>query len=121
MKVSRSTGRSPGGSLLAACTRSRARPEFKRAADELFDETDLLMAQEFLPTEFDWRVGVLAGEPLFLCQCCMACGHWQIVKHRADGSAREGGFRTFRILAGFAVTKRFCWLLSNGRVVYGGV
>jgi hypothetical protein len=20
---------------------------------------------------------------------------WQIVKHRADGSAREGGFRTF--------------------------
>jgi glutathione synthase/RimK-type ligase-like ATP-grasp enzyme len=25
----------------------------------------------------------------------MARGHWQIVKHRADGSAREGGFRTF--------------------------
>jgi len=23
--------------------------------------------------------------------------HWQIVKHRADGSAREGGFRTFDI------------------------
>jgi glutathione synthase/RimK-type ligase-like ATP-grasp enzyme len=27
----------------------------------------------------------------------MARGHWQIVKHRADGSAREGGFRTFEI------------------------
>jgi len=25
----------------------------------------------------------------------MARGHWQIVKHRPDGSAREGGFRTF--------------------------
>jgi hypothetical protein len=25
----------------------------------------------------------------------MAPGHWQIVKYRADGSSREGGFRTF--------------------------
>ena len=63
------------------------------SADELFEETDLLLAQKFLPTEFDWRVGVLAGEPLFVCQYRMARGHWQIVKHRADGSAREGGFR----------------------------
>src|SRR5262249_12511753 len=27
----------------------------------------------------------------------MARGHWQIVKHRADGSSREGGFRTFEL------------------------
>jgi len=69
--------------------------EFKRVADELFEETDLLLAQKFMPTDFDWRVGVLAGEPLFVCQYRMARGHWQIVKHRPDGSAREGGFRTF--------------------------
>ena len=42
-------------------------------------------------------MGVLGGEPLFVCQYRMARGHWQIVKHRADGSAREGGFRTFDI------------------------
>jgi glutathione synthase/RimK-type ligase-like ATP-grasp enzyme len=40
---------------------------------------------------------VLAGEPLFVCQYRMARGHWQIVKHRPDGSAREGGFRTFEL------------------------
>ena len=50
-----------------------------------------------MPTEFDWRVGVLDGEPLFVCQYHMAHGHWQIVKHGADGAAREGGFRTFAI------------------------
>jgi glutathione synthase/RimK-type ligase-like ATP-grasp enzyme len=27
----------------------------------------------------------------------MARGHWQIVKHGADGSSREGGFRTFEL------------------------
>jgi hypothetical protein len=42
--------------------------KLKRVADELFEETDLLLAQKFLPTEFDWRIGVLAGEPLFVCQ-----------------------------------------------------
>jgi glutathione synthase/RimK-type ligase-like ATP-grasp enzyme len=41
--------------------------EFRRIADELFEETDLLLAQKFLPTQFDWRVGVLAGETLFVC------------------------------------------------------
>ena len=71
--------------------------EFRRIAEELFEETDLLLAQKFLPTEFDWRVGVLAGEPLFVCQYRMARGHWQIVKHRPDGSSREGGFRTFEL------------------------
>jgi glutathione synthase/RimK-type ligase-like ATP-grasp enzyme len=37
------------------------------------------------------------GLPLFVCQYRKARGHWQIVKHRADGSAREGGFRTFEL------------------------
>jgi glutathione synthase/RimK-type ligase-like ATP-grasp enzyme len=69
--------------------------EFRRIADELFEETDLLLAQKFLPTDFDWRVGILAGEPLFVCQYRMARGHWQIVKYRPDGSLREGGTRTF--------------------------
>ena len=96
-------GLAPGGEnsrtarSRAACTRSAPPEEFRRVADELFEETDLLLAQKFLPTEFDWRVGVLAGEPLFVCQYRMARGHWQIVKHRADGSAREGGFRTFEL------------------------
>ena len=40
---------------------------------------------------------MLSGEPLFVCQYRMARGHWQIVKHRADGSSREGGFRTFEL------------------------
>jgi glutathione synthase/RimK-type ligase-like ATP-grasp enzyme len=79
--------------------------EFRRIADEPFEETDLLLARKFLPMQFELRVGVLAGEPLFVCQYRLraftpvfaGCGarHWQIVKHRADGSSCEGGFRTF--------------------------
>jgi glutathione synthase/RimK-type ligase-like ATP-grasp enzyme len=85
----------PDGSFSRGVHKVSTAEEFKRVVDELFEETDLVLAQKFLPTEFDWRVGVLSGEPLFVCQYRMARGHWQIVKHRADGSAREGGFRTF--------------------------
>jgi glutathione synthase/RimK-type ligase-like ATP-grasp enzyme len=87
----------PDGSFSRGVHKVNSPEEFKRVVEELFEETDLLLAQKFMPTEFDWRVGVLSGEPLFVCQYRMARGHWQTVKHRADGSAREGGFRTFEL------------------------
>jgi glutathione synthase/RimK-type ligase-like ATP-grasp enzyme len=47
-----------------------------------------------MPTTFDWRVGVLGGKPLFVCQYMMAKKHWQIVRHRAHGKASQGGWFT---------------------------
>ncbi len=85
----------PDGSFSRGVHKIESLAEFKRITDELFEETDLLLAQKFLPTQFDWRVGVLAGEPLFVCQYRMARGHWQVVKYRPDGSSHEGGFRAF--------------------------
>ena len=46
-----------------------------------------------MPTDYDWRIGVLDGEPLFACKYKMARGHWQIIKHEADGKYTEGGAR----------------------------
>jgi glutathione synthase/RimK-type ligase-like ATP-grasp enzyme len=50
-----------------------------------------------MPTTFDWRVGVLGGKPLFVCQYLMAKKHWQIVKHRANGRPLEGGSQTIAL------------------------
>jgi glutathione synthase/RimK-type ligase-like ATP-grasp enzyme len=85
----------PDGSFSRGVHKVESLAEYKRICDELFEETDLVLAQKFLPTDFDWRVGVLAGEPLFVCQYRMARGHWQVVKYRPDGSSHEGGFRAF--------------------------
>jgi glutathione synthase/RimK-type ligase-like ATP-grasp enzyme len=87
----------PDGSFSRGVHKVDNAEAFKRIADELFEETDLVLAQKFLPTEFDWRVGVLGGEPLFICQYRMARGHWQVVKYRPDGSSHEGGFSTFEL------------------------
>lgn len=68
--------------------------ELQALFKEWYEDTDLLLAQAFMPTTFDWRVGVLGGKPLFVCQYMMAKKHWQILKHNPGGKPDEGGFRT---------------------------
>jgi glutathione synthase/RimK-type ligase-like ATP-grasp enzyme len=63
---------------------------------ELFASSDLLIAQEYVPTEFDWRIGVLGGEALFACRYGMAGDHWQIFKHDEHG-VQEGDSVTLPI------------------------
>jgi glutathione synthase/RimK-type ligase-like ATP-grasp enzyme len=63
-------------------------------AKEWLKDTDLLLAQAFMPTSFDWRVGVLGGKPIFVCQYMMAKKHWQIVMHRESGRPLEGATNT---------------------------
>jgi glutathione synthase/RimK-type ligase-like ATP-grasp enzyme len=87
----------PDGSFSRGVRKADTMEALKTTVSEFFKETDLLLAQRFLPTQFDWRVGVLAGQPLFVCQYTMAKKHWQIVRHRENGSPIEGGARTFPI------------------------
>ena len=60
--------------------------------------SELLIAQEYLYTSFDWRVGILDGEAIFVCQYEMAPDHWQILNWDAkDRDKREGGVHTFSV------------------------
>lgn len=68
--------------------------ELRSQCDILLSSSDLLIAQEFLPTEYDWRVGVLDKQPLFVCKYHMASKHWQIVNWGTDGSNRYGKYET---------------------------
>lgn len=83
----------PDGSFSRGVHKAATMEELRTLSKTLFEETDLILAQKFMPTTFDWRIGVLNGEPLFACQYMMAKGHWQIIKH-GSGKALEGGFRT---------------------------
>jgi len=58
-------------------------------SEDFFEKSELLIAQEFLPTLFDWRIGICDGQPLYACKYHMASGHWQIVKNDQEG--REYG------------------------------
>jgi glutathione synthase/RimK-type ligase-like ATP-grasp enzyme len=86
----------PDSSFSAGVTCVESPEEFDKATASLFKSTDLLVAQEFVPTEFDWRVGVLDGQPLYACRYHMAKGHWQILK-RDETGIQEGDSDTIPV------------------------
>jgi glutathione synthase/RimK-type ligase-like ATP-grasp enzyme len=71
--------------------------QLKAAVDDLFQHTALVLAQEYLFTEFDWRIGVLDGEALYACQYFMSRGHWQIYNHGPNAQQKSGGFKTLPV------------------------
>jgi glutathione synthase/RimK-type ligase-like ATP-grasp enzyme len=87
----------PDGSFSRGVVRVNDEAELKATARKLLDDSDLILAQEFVPTKFDWRVTVLNGEPLFACQYFMSKNHWQIVKHSSDGRFQQGGWQTHAV------------------------
>ena len=70
--------KSPDSSFSQGVKKATNKEELEQILDLMFEHSDLLIAQEFTPTDFDWRIGVLDGKPLYACKYYMAKGHWQI-------------------------------------------
>jgi glutathione synthase/RimK-type ligase-like ATP-grasp enzyme len=68
----------PDGDFSAAVHKVNSREEYGVFSRRMFRSSPLLIAQEWLPTPFDWRIGVLDGRLLFAARYYMARGHWQI-------------------------------------------
>ena len=87
----------PDGSFSVGIDKVDNGDGYQEKIAKLFKRSSVLLAQEFMPTDFDWRVGVLNGEGIFACKYYMARGHWQIYRHTANGSTRSGKFETVPI------------------------
>lgn len=61
--------------------------------NSMLKESALVLVQEYIFTEFDWRIGMLGGRPIYACKYFMARNHWQIYNHQGD-KADSGGFVT---------------------------
>jgi glutathione synthase/RimK-type ligase-like ATP-grasp enzyme len=87
----------PNGSFSRGVHKAERPEQLKTLAERLFKESDLILAQEFLYTRFDWRIGILNRRPIYACQYFMSKQHWQVVKHSPTGKFEEGGCRTLPI------------------------
>ncbi len=110
----------PEGSFSRGVFKVNDRIELGERLEELFQETALVLAQQFMYTDHDWRIGVLNGRALFACKYFMVRNHWQIYNH-AKKRAQSGGFET---LPTFEVPKavlnaalKACKVVGNG--LYG--
>jgi len=83
----------PEGSFSRGVFKINNRQELKQQMIELFKESALVLVQEYLYTEFDWRIGVLNGRAIYACKYLMARNHWQIYNHNVKKHF-SGGFET---------------------------
>ena len=86
----------PDSSFSAGVVRADDRDQLYDRLNHLFETSELVVAQEYTPSDFDWRVGVLAGKPLYVAKYFMAPGHWQIVS-RGAGREHYGGWETIAV------------------------
>jgi len=88
----------PDGAFSKGVFKIDSEKEFKKICPTMFDKSDLLVAQEFLPTKFDWRVGVINNQVIYVCKYFMATKHWQIINWGANKQkSREGDVESIPI------------------------
>ncbi|RUO80755.1 RimK family alpha-L-glutamate ligase [Idiomarina tyrosinivorans] len=84
----------PDGSFSIGVEKAENQEAFEKVAARLFEKSTILLAQEFMPTDFDWRIGILNNRPIYACKYFMARNHWQIYNHNNEGRAKSGSFTT---------------------------
>ncbi|NVE00671.1 RimK family protein [Massilia sp. BJB1822] len=80
----------PDGAFSRGVTKVASHEQFQRTAQELLQQSSLILVQEYVYTEFDWRIGVLNKTAIFASKYFMSAGHWQVAKRDANGNAEFG-------------------------------
>ena len=110
----------PDGAFSRGVTKAEDEASLRAGLKELFKQSALVLAQEYLYTDCDGRVGVLGGRAIYACKYMMVKGHWQIYQH-GESTSESGDFETMPtyevprnvIQAALSATK----LIGNG--LYG--
>src|SRR5262249_26477077 len=79
----------PDSSFSKGVVRVEHEEDLRERVTGFLKDSELALAQEWTPSDFDWRVGILNRKPLFVCKYHMARGHWQIVQ--SNGAADTFG------------------------------
>lgn len=110
----------PEGSFSKGVFKINNRDELIKTLNELLIKSALVLVQEFIYTDYDWRIGVLNGRAIYACRYYMAPNHWQIYNH----SKKRDSSGAFETLPTFEVPKlvldaalKACSIIGKG--LYG--
>lgn len=85
--------KSPDSTFSFGVKKADTEEEYNDLVNSMLKKSDLIIAQEYTYSEYDWRIGILDDKPIFACRYYMAKGHWQIYnwdalkKDDKDGNA----------------------------------
>ena len=81
----------PDSSFSTGVVKVETEEELRQAATDFLETSELFIAQEFMRTDFDWRIGLFEGEALYACRYHMAHRHWQIFNWKEKGENERYG------------------------------
>ncbi len=85
--------KSPDSTFSFGVKKAETPAEYQELVEMMLKKSELIIAQEFTYSEYDWRIGILDDRPIFACRYYMAKDHWQIynwdakIKDDQDGNA----------------------------------
>ncbi|MFD1095879.1 RimK family protein [Salegentibacter chungangensis] len=83
--------KSPDSTFSFGVKKAKDEAEYYELVDAMLKKSELVIAQEFSPSEYDWRIGILDDKPFYACRYYMAKGHWQIYNWNAGKKADMDG------------------------------
>jgi len=70
--------KAPSGAFSSAVEKAHTAAELKELVRRFALQSDVILLQRYTPSTFDWRVGVLCGEPLYAARYHIPKGGWRI-------------------------------------------
>lgn len=83
--------KAPDSTFSFGVKKAKTVEEYDDLVTSMLKESDLIIAQEFCPSDYDWRIGILDDEPFYACKYYMAKGHWQIYNWDAKKKDDQDG------------------------------
>ncbi len=83
--------KAPDSTFSFGVKKAKTAAEYDTLVSEMLKESDLIIAQEFCPSDYDWRIGIIDDVPFYACKYYMAKGHWQIYNWNADKKNDQDG------------------------------
>jgi glutathione synthase/RimK-type ligase-like ATP-grasp enzyme len=83
--------KAPDSTFSFGVKKAKTQEEYDILVTEMLKESDLIIAQEFCPSDYDWRIGIIDHKPFFACKYYMAKDHWQIYNWKATDKNEQDG------------------------------
>ncbi len=83
--------KAPDSTFSFGVKKAKTEDEYNTLVSQMLKESDLIIAQEFCPSNYDWRIGIIDDKPFFACKYYMAKNHWQIYNWNASKKDDQDG------------------------------
>jgi len=70
--------KSPDSTFSLGVKKVETAEELNFQIKKMLEQSDMILGQSYMFTDFDWRIGILDNKAIFACKYYMAKGHWQI-------------------------------------------